>query len=456
MMRENWTDASLMRQLLMWSLGALVMVWACFVFLAYRTGVEEADELTDGHLASVAVLLLGIRGLPATDQSTELLRLREERLKNHDYQQSLSVLVWDAKGQLRWRSGEAPTLAFDGAAEGYATVLAGDENMAWRSFSQWNRERTQKVAVMLRLGERDALAHDIAGQMIEPGLWLLPVVSLALGLAISRGLRPLLELSSEVAALDVQSAEKRIARRPLREFDSVVSSINALLDRQQQVLERERQLANEIAHELRTPLASIVLQTQALEAAQDVGAQAPVLQQIRTDTLRAAHVLDQLLALARSSRGHSGSGWEKINLAQLARNVAAEYGQAAWERNDSIEVHAVDSVLLFAQPVLLEMALRNLVENALKHTPPGTRIVIGCAEDLVPARGAAWLQVCDDGAREGMSVQAPLADSLHLGHEIVARVAAEHGAKFWKSPCVAPFTTCYRIDFAAVPERPAG
>ena len=50
-----------MRQLLLWSLGALVLVWACFVFLAYRTGIEEADELTDGHLASVAVLLLGIQ-----------------------------------------------------------------------------------------------------------------------------------------------------------------------------------------------------------------------------------------------------------------------------------------------------------------------------------------------------------------------------------------------------------
>ncbi|MGP1680945.1 MAG: two-component sensor histidine kinase, partial [Giesbergeria sp.] len=171
-------------------MGALVLVWGCFVFLAYRTGIEEADELTDGHLASVAVLLLGIQGLNTTEQTPQVLRLRQEGLRNHDYQQSFSVLVWDAQGELRWRSGDAPALAFD-AAEGYATVVAGQEQLAWRSFSQWNREHTQKVAVLLLIEERDALARDIADQMIEPGLWLLPVVALALGLAIARGLKPL-------------------------------------------------------------------------------------------------------------------------------------------------------------------------------------------------------------------------------------------------------------------------
>ena len=455
MSRPTWSDPSLMRQLLLWSLGALVLVWACFVFLAYRTGVEEADELTDGHLASVAVILLGIHGLPAMGQRVEPLRLRQEGLKNHDYQQSLSVLVWDAQGGLRWRSGNAPTLAFD-ATEGYATVLAGEVPLAWRSFSQWNREHTQKVAVMLHLDERDALANDIAGQMIEPGLWLLPVVSLALGLAISRGLRPLMELSSAVAALDVQNADSLVARHALREFDSVVESINTLLVRQQQALARERRLAHEIAHELRTPLTSIVLQTQALEAALDAKTQRAALARIRADTLRAGHVLDQLLALARSSRGGAKSGWEQVDLARLARAVAADYAQAAWERSDVIEVEAEASLAMNGQPVLLEIALRNLVENALRHTPFGTRIVIQCGRKQEADARALWVQVCDDGKREGVSAGRPVADGLHLGHEIVARVAAEHKAQFHRASCAPPFTTCYRIDFAQSPENPAG
>ncbi len=437
---------SLMRQLLLWSLGALVVVWGCFVLLAYRTGIEEADELTDGHLASVAVLLLGVQGLPSAGQTDEFLRLRQPGLKNHDYQQSLSVLVWDASGNIRWRSGDAPALVFD-RAEGYATFAAGDDPLEWRSFSQWNRERTHKVAVMLRLDERDALAKDIAGQMIEPGLWLLPVVALALGLAIARGLKPLTDLSEAVADLDVQSADSLVARHPLREFDSMVNSINTLLARQQQALHRERRLASEVAHELRTPLTSIVLQVQALEADLALQSQSEAFARIRADTLRAGHVLNQLLALARASRGAVQAPREQVDLAELARTVAAEYAQTAWERADTIEVDAPVSLGVQGQPILLGMALRNLVENALRHTPHGTRVAVQCGAGSETA--APWLQVCDDGLRGGANRDPAPDDSLHLGHEIVTRVADEHGARFIKASAPAPYTTCYRIDFSA-------
>lgn len=433
-----------MRQLLLWSLAALVVVWGCFVFLAYSTGIEEADELTDGHLASVAVLLLSIEDLPSVGRKTEFLRLRQPGLKNHDYQQSLSVLVWDATGTLRWRSGDTPTLAFD-PTEGYATLAGGGEAAEWRSFSQWNLEKTHKVTVLLSLEERDALAQDIAGQMIEPGLWLLPVVALALGLAIARGLKPLIDLSDEVAALDVQSADSLVAQHPLREFDSVVNSINTLLARQQQALHRERRLASEVAHELRTPLTSIVLQVQALEANPAFQSQSEPLARIRADTLRAGHVLNQLLALARASRGEARAPLEPVDIAELTRTVAAEYAQAAWDRADSIEVDAPASVIVQGQSVLLDIALRNLVENALRHTPRGTRISLQCGAHSASA--AAWVQVCDDGQRSGASAGSAPADSLQLGHEIVARVAAEHGAHFFMACAAAPYTTCYRIDF---------
>lgn len=60
--------ASLTRQLLLWSLGALALVWASFVLIGYQTGVHEADELTDGHLASVAALLLNLRASEAMEE----------------------------------------------------------------------------------------------------------------------------------------------------------------------------------------------------------------------------------------------------------------------------------------------------------------------------------------------------------------------------------------------------
>ena len=56
--------------------------------------------------------------------------------------------------------------------------------MAWRGFSQWNVERTRKIMVLVAVHERDELAEDIAEQMIEPGLWLLPVVAVRRNLCL--------------------------------------------------------------------------------------------------------------------------------------------------------------------------------------------------------------------------------------------------------------------------------
>ena len=120
-------------------------------------------------------------------------------------------------------------------------------------------------------------------------------MALALGLALRRGLRPLYALSADVAALDPASTQRLASRHAWSEFESVVASINTLLDRQQDALVRERRLANEVAHELRTPLSSIALQASALGGGLDPQAQAQAVTQIGQDALRAGHVLNQLL-----------------------------------------------------------------------------------------------------------------------------------------------------------------
>lgn len=446
-------NSSLTRQLLLWSLGALVLVWASFVYLGYQTGIHEADELTDGHLASVAALLLNLRASESVEVENTTQRAAMPWLKAHDYQQSLSVVQWDAGGRLLAHTGSAPLPAFN-TAEGFSNLTLGSEATVWRSFSQWSADRSRKVVVLLELGERDDLAEDIAEQMVEPGLWLLPVVALALGLALWRGLRPLYVLSRDVAGLDPASAERLTTRQAWSEFESVVASINTLLERQQAAMARERRLANEVAHELRTPLSSIALQASALDKGLDAEGQAQAVARIGQDALRAGHVLNQLLALARASRAELHEAKASLDLAAISRAVCADYAQAAWQRGDEIALAGPDRMAVVGHAVLLDLALRNLMENALKHTPEGTHIAVqmGWADSLT-----AWLQVCDDGRRDagGSGPPAPV-DSLHLGHEIVRRVAEAHGGRFEAAPPPAPFTTCYRLEFPTTPLAAAG
>lgn len=437
---------SLTRQLLLWSLGALALVWGSFVYIGYQTGVHEADELTDGHLASVTALLLNLRATEVMAGVQVTQRAPTPWLKSHDYQQSISVAQWDAQGHLLAHSGSSPAPRFSDA-EGFENLTLGTPGAVWRSFSQWDATRSRKVMVLLELRERDELAQDIAEQMIEPGLWLLPVVSLALGLALWQGLRPLYALSADVAALDPASTQRLASRHAWSEFESVVASINTLLDRQQAAMARERRLANEVAHELRTPLSSIALQASALGGELDAEARTQAVDRIGKDALRAGHVLNQLLALARASRAELHEAKAPVDLSALARTVCADYAQAAWQRGDDIALSAPPALHVAGHAVLLDIAARNLVENALKHTPEGTHIAmqVGGSDG-----GDAWLQVCDDGARasgDGAAKSvARKVDSLHLGHEILRRVADVHGGQFGPAPAPEPFTTCYRLD----------
>ena len=431
----------LQTRMLVWILGALVVVWASFVFWAYLAGVEESDELTDGHLASVAAMVLNIPVADAAAQGVPTPRVPLPGLRAHDYQQSMSLQMWNQQGHLLLNVGDAPLVGFAGVQEGFFDVSLGEKPQPWRAFTQWNAERTRKVTVLVSLQERDDLADDIASQMVLPGMWLLPVVTLVLGFTIRAGLKPLYQLSTDVENLQPENNQRLTTGHNWQEFRAVTHSINTLLDRNDAAMERERKLANEVAHELRTPLASISLHAQALEGELGDAERRQSVQRIRADAVRAGHVLGQILALARSNRVAMSQQMQSVDLAQMARTVAGEYAQAAWAHGGSLSVEMPEQLRVEGHATLLEVALRNLVENALRHTPPGTQIEIQGGS----TGKQCWLQVCDDGGRAGQTAAPEPVDSLHLGHEIIARIMALHQGEFARSEAPAPYTTCYRL-----------
>lgn len=291
-------------------------------------------------------------------------------------------------------------------------------------------------------------------QTLWPALWLLPLAMGLLWLAVHLGLRPLRDLSAEVGALDIQHPASLQVTPSHRELDSVVLAINTLAGRYQSALGHERQLASELAHEMRTPLAALTLRARALRDVMDGPRREVALLDLERESLRAGQVMADLLALARASRAELAESMQAVDLAELSRQVVADHAQAAFESGHEMSLSCPGPMVVQGHPVLLELGLRNLVENALSHTPRATQVEVQLDPDQL------WVQVCDSGPksapqRKGAELRTG-ALGLGLGHRVVEKIAVVHGAHFAQTPAPPGYGNCYRLTFDPEIARPDG
>ena len=458
--------SSLFSNLLAWSLATLGLLWLSFIIAGYLIGLEETDELMDGQLASVAALVVDSGAWPQTTAQPSPMS-GAVPAGRHEYQQPITLVVWDADGRVVLHRGPAPLPGFD-RSDGFASLQLGQPPQAWRSFARWSAaEPRRRVMVLIGQADRDELALDIAGDMAMPGLLLLPALALGLGLALRRGLRPLRSLSDDVQALGLQPGQGLHNTHPAQEFSTMVAAVNTLVQRFNDALRRERELAGELAHELRTPLAALVLQARALRESPGTAAspdQTQALARLEHDALQAGAVLAELLALARASRTALADAAVPVDLVALAQRVLADRAQVALAGgHDLALVQSPPGAVATSAPftvrghaVLLGLALANLVDNALAHSSGATLV------ELRLDATSQCLQVCNGplpGAPTKPSDPMPGPSNLGfgLGHRVVAKVAELHGALFSAVPAPAGFSHCYQLQFAmpAVVTTPA-
>lgn len=439
---------TLTRHLLVWALGTLFLLWAIFVYLGYRAGQHEADELTDGHLASVAALLLSSEGLLLNASNGALLERPTDRpsLKAHDYQQSIRAIMWNREGQVIGLTELAPSVSFD-SPDGFSELKLGPSQQSWRAFTRWNDAQNRRVTVLTSEADRNALADDIAAQIGEPGWWLLPIMLLGLGLAIHRGLAPLRELSSEVHGLEVQHPKPLAVRSQHEELRATVDAINSLVHKYDQALGRERQLADTFAHELRTPLTALGLATEELRAIGSSAAQQEALLRVDVAARKANQVMAHLLALARAGRTSLAEAPVPVDLVAIARRQLADHVPAADAAGHELSYTGDEAAWVQGHPVLIEIAVRNLLENALGHAPAFSLIEVQVDAD------AGSLKVCDGPcAAAATAATAPAAApvlglGLGLGHQVIQRIAEVHGGRFAEVEPPAGFRRCYGLYF---------
>lgn len=272
------------------------------------------------------------------------------------------------RGELLARSDGAPGAPLASSRDGFNERELDGER--WRIFTV--TEGGLRVASAERMAGRTAFMHQVALVLLA-ALTLGLLVSLALvWWAVGRALGPLSSLRDQLARRD--TGDRRAVATPpgAVELEPMVATLNQVLAREREALARERRLTDDLAHELRTPLAAIRTQ---LQVAQRVGGERA--EHARDAAQQAAqrlgHSLDQLLALAREQNAPEATS---APLTVLMEELRGELALALRERR--LRLRRVGEAGTPAAPAgLVRVVLRNVLENAVRHSPQGGEITVG-------------------------------------------------------------------------------
>ncbi len=421
---------SLRRRLLGLLFGGIAAAWSLTMVFSYLDAHHEVDELFDAQLAQSAQTLLALA--THDDEDERIGDLSSVGDEAHEYQRHLRFQIWRSDGRLAMRSENAPETPLT-VDHGFAEHP--DAATLWRTYSQWNRERSLQVQVAEDHAIRDELIGNIAWRFLLPGLFGLPLIGLGAWLATRRGLASLDALATQIASRQAAQLQAIVPASAPEEIRPLLDALNQLFARVEQTLAAERRFTADAAHELRTPLAALQAQAQVALQARDDAERQRSLEQLRIGLVRAAHLVDQMLLLARLDPEQGLPAAEAVDLRELVETVCADLGGAILARDLDFDFTAAPGCQVHGQREWLRVLARNLIDNAIRYTPRGGQLRVTVAATAE----ALLLQVADSGPGIPAGERQRVLERFHrlhagevpgsgLGLAIVARIAALHGA----------------------------
>lgn len=291
--------------------------------------------------------------------------------------------------------------------------------------------------------ELPRVIHELSEHVLMPVLVLIIPMTLAGRWVIRQALAPLADAADRVDAAPGMARGFRIETGALPfEAKPFAESVNALLERLDNAAADQEAFAADIAHELRTPLTLLALEADQLDAEPAA--------RLRQDIAQMRRLIDQLMLLAQLDADRAAQVPQtQVDLAELAADVTGRLAPLAVSQNRRIAVEKKAAPVVTGRREALAAALRNLIENALRVTPPGETVTVRVEPDPAVA-------VCDPG--EGLSPEQlarlvrrhsrgdhAAGDGAGLGLAIVARIMAAHGGRV----TAGPERGIVRLDFSA-------
>jgi len=405
---------SLFGDILDWLLVPLLLLWPMSVVMIWLAAQSIANRPFDRELGDTARLLARrvtvepgaaaqVR-VNLTDAAVALLR--------GDSSDSMFFQVLGTRGERI--AGDSDLPVPDEAPKPGDEVRYRDDELEgrpvrvaylWLPMAPARGVTPPLVQVAETLDKRSQLATEIARGVMLSQFAILPLAVLLIWFALTRGLRPLDALQRHIrqrASSDLSPIDGRVVPE---EVSPLVAAINDLLSRLDRSIRAQKHFLNDAAHQLKTPLSGLRMQAElaqreAGEAGGDPKAVRRSLQQIARSSQQAAHMVNQLLSMARAEDVGEARRVQPFNLVAVVTEAVRDFVPRAMAKGIDLgyEGPGADdpqAPRLVGEALLVREAVRNLVDNAVQYTPGGGTVTVRVLID--PYGQVVVVQVEDNG-----------------------------------------------------------
>lgn len=415
---------SLQRRLL-WSLGsAFLMLWLSVAMLMYLHLDKQVSQTLDQRLAASATMVAGL----ITRQPEMLLSSQSNPLLMSPEAEGVACQIQAASGEVLLQTKGIQGQLLQDARPGFSTRDTGDQQ--WRLYTL--EQNGTFITTADRMSERESLTNSIILVMVVPFTLALIGGLAVLWWGVRKGLSPLQALHDQLRRRTPENLDPVQVEGSPAELTPVVETLNSLFGRVASTMAWEQRFANSAAHEFRTPLAGIKTH---LQVAGRVSGerQQQALANAEKGVARLQTVTEQLLLLSRMERRGVAS-CEDCAVADVIDGVLEDLPGQDRVR---LENRCSDGRIAMPQALAI-VALRNLVENALKHSTSACELVLDCpADERGTSTPTVQMLVHDTGidecARDKSGIGRSRLESHGLGLAIVDMVVSQYGGSLFSS-----------------------
>jgi two-component system sensor histidine kinase QseC len=435
---KNWKQPSLMRRLLLAQMGVVALLWTMAIALLLYDSYEDPELLKfDKIFQTVMAIAKNTADRPDKQQETiaafdaALLEAIGDGDGSSDGSPVLQV--WQAD-RLVYRSTAGTPVILNTQPNRIETVKAGGRE--WRARTLASPEGDIRVMLAEPSVWRLTVTVVSRGYYLLPLVISLPFLVFPAWLSVRLALRPWRRVSQETAERGPADLTPLSYMPPHKELQPLVQSINSLLQRVRDSTSRERSLIADAAHELRTPLAAMRVNVEALKEQSTDERQRELMGNLLRSNDRAARLVGQLLQLMRSDAVSDSALPIMLSLDGLVQDRLAMIESLASARGIELELECEDRVPVLGERESLVSMIDNLINNAIKYSPPGGTVAVHVSRDGTHA----VLTVADQGPGVPAALRERVFDRFFrnpdqsqsgsgLGLAIVKSVVDRHGGE---------------------------